>query len=84
VGEAGAATEAKSSGSRVRAWCWLASRGMNGEAGEGFWRAYTKSRAAARARSEEAVGMGILLGNHASVSATRSAHVSVIQTRWQR
>ena len=59
--------------------------GERAEAGDGFLNAVMRSVAAAMMVSlEDAVGMSTLVGNQVSVSLTRSALVSQIQTRKQR
>ena len=58
--------------------CSLSARGERAEAGCGFWSAFTRSLAAEMAASvDEAVGIWTCDGNQASVSAMRSARVSL-------
>ena len=66
----------------VNAWCWLSDSGESAESKDGFWSACMRSFAAAMDASVD-VAVGILteVGNHASVSAMRSALVSVAYTR---
>ena len=60
----------------------LSLRGASGELGDGWFRAWTMSLAAATSRSmEEAVGIGMCSGNHVMVSGVRSRCVSHIQIR---
>ena len=67
----------------ISASCWsaacsLSASGDNADAGCGFWSAVMRSWAAAMAASvEEADGILISDGNQASVSAMRSARVSL-------
>jgi hypothetical protein len=66
-------------------WCnysrWLVVIGKIGDAGVGLLSAETRSRAdAIAAWEEERNGMVTCCGNHASVSATRSAFVAHTQT----
>ena len=67
--------------------CWRAARsfagiGARGDAGEGCFRMVARSLAAAMARSlEEGTGMTTRVGNHARVSAMRSALVVQTHTR---
>ena len=80
--EEGSTTLEKILDRRRRVACWLSLIGESGEAGEGLRRAVTRSLAAAMARLvEDDSGMAIFVGNHARVSAIRSARVSQIQTR---
>jgi hypothetical protein len=67
-------------------WCnclrWLVVSGQIGDAGVGLLSDEARSRAAAIAAwEEERNGMVTCCGNHASVSATRSAFVTHTQTR---
>jgi hypothetical protein len=60
--------------------CWLSLVGDSSAAGDGLLSAWMRLRAAAVARSvEDAVGIETWEGNHARVSTTLSALVSVIQ-----
>ncbi len=84
-GTAGVAEAEKISASWRRVASWLSLVGDKGEAGDGWSNAAVRSQAAAMAASlEEAEGMWTFDGNHARVSAMRSAIVSTTQTRKQR
>jgi hypothetical protein len=62
--------------------CWLVVSGHTSDAGVGLLSAATRSRAAAIAAwEEERNAMVTYFGNHASLSATRSAYVAHTQTQ---
>jgi hypothetical protein len=66
----------------LRALCWFLLTGASGPAGEGFWRAWIRSFAAAvAALVDDAVGITTLVGNQMTVSVIHSAVVSRIHMR---
>ena len=80
-GRLGAASDVKRDVNCVRTSKWLSVKGANGEPGDGLRMACRMSCTPARMRSlEEARGMGLLVGNQASVSQTLVARVSHIHT----
>jgi hypothetical protein len=60
-----------------RALLWLSDWGMNGDRGSGFCSAWAMSRRLAKIMSvDELLGIATFVGNHATVSHTRTSRVS--------